>query len=174
MIIGVTGIAQAGKDTAANYLVSNYGFTRLAFADKLKELSYLVNPELHEAVDAVGWEDTKKIPVFRRFLQDVGHNARTVFGENFWVDQVLPRDEEFAEEHGDVVFTDMRYRNEFDRVDWHGGWTVRITRPGLQAPNNHITETEHLQFPTDFDVTNDSFVNLYRQLDTIITEVSDV
>ena len=38
MIIGLTGYAQAGKDSVANSLVQNYGYTRVAFADKIKEL----------------------------------------------------------------------------------------------------------------------------------------
>jgi Deoxynucleotide monophosphate kinase len=171
LIIGLTGLAQSGKDTAAQYLIDNYDFTRLAFADKLKELGYLINPELREAVDVVGWEAAKKIPVFRRFLQDLGHNARVVFGDDFWVDQVLPRYDEFAEEHGNVVFTDMRYPNEFERINWHGGWTVRINRPGVQAPNNHITETAHLGISTTFEIVNETFDGLYNQLDAIVQEI---
>lgn len=38
MIIGVAGQKKHGKDTVANYLVKNYGYTQRAFADNLKEL----------------------------------------------------------------------------------------------------------------------------------------
>jgi|ERR1044072_2131258 hypothetical protein len=173
MIIGLCGLAQAGKDTAAQHLIDNYGFQRLAFADKLKDLSYLINPELHEAVDAVGWEATKKIPVFRRFLQDLGHSARLVFGDDFWVDQVLPQYDEFVEDIGNIVVTDMRYANEFHRVEWHQGWTVRIIRPGLKAPNNHVTETQHLDIKTSFEVINDSFESFYKQLDDVVFAIQE-
>ena len=44
MIIGLTGYAQSGKDTLANILVENYGYTRVAFADKIREFLYEVNP----------------------------------------------------------------------------------------------------------------------------------
>ena len=37
MIIGLTGYKGSGKDTAASHLVEKYGFTRVAFADKLKK-----------------------------------------------------------------------------------------------------------------------------------------
>lgn len=174
MIIGITGLAQAGKDTAAQYLVENYGFNRRAFADKLKEFCYLINPELREAVDAVGWEQAKKIPVFRRFLQDVGHNARVVFGSDFWVDQILDKSdlEDIMDES--IVITDMRYQNEFDRVNWFEGWTIRINRPGLELVNNHVTETQHLNIPVSYQVRNGTLDELYLQLDTIMEEIHEV
>jgi hypothetical protein len=173
MIIGITGLAQSGKDTAANYLIKNYGFTRKAFADKLKEFCYLINPELNEAVDSVGWEAAKRIPVFRRFLQDVGHNARATFGTDFWVDQVLNK--KMADDLIDqsIVITDMRYQNEFDRVNWYEGWTIRIIRPGLELVNNHVTETQHLNIPVSFTVTNDTLDHLYQQLDEIMIAIHE-
>lgn len=168
-IIGITGLAQAGKDTAAEYLIENYGFTRKAFADRLKDFCYLINPELREAVDAVGWESAKRIPVFRRFLQDVGHNARVVFGSDFWVDQVLEKHDGPIEEN--LVFTDMRYPNEFDRINWFEGWTVRITRPGLGLINDHVTETQHLKIPVAFEIVNETLDGLHLQLDALVEEI---
>lgn len=38
MIIGISGLAGSGKDTAANYLVDDHGFVRVALADKLKRV----------------------------------------------------------------------------------------------------------------------------------------
>ena len=42
MIIGLAGKAGAGKDTAAEFLVSTYGFRQLALADNLKTLCKFV------------------------------------------------------------------------------------------------------------------------------------
>jgi hypothetical protein len=174
MIIGLTGLAQAGKDTAAKYLVENYGFTRRAFADKLKQFCYFINPELREAVDSVGWESAKRIPVFRRFLQDVGHNARVIFGDDFWVDQILSKTDSEDIEDQNIVITDMRYANEFNRVNWFEGWTIRVNRPGLELVNNHVTETQHLNIPVSFQVVNETLEGLYIQLDGIMDEIFDV
>lgn len=174
MILGITGLAQSGKDTCASYLIDAYGFQRKAFADKVKEFSYLINSELREAVDAVGWEATKKIPTYRRFLQDVGHNARLTFDSNFWVDQALGyHDSTLYDGNNKFVVSDARYSNEFDRVWWLGGKMVRVTRPGLGMVNNHVTETQHLLIPVDYEVINDgSLEKLYRQLDKIMEELS--
>jgi len=37
MVIGFTGRKGTGKDTAAQYFVGKYGFTKVAYADVLKE-----------------------------------------------------------------------------------------------------------------------------------------
>lgn len=43
-IIGLSGYARSGKDEAAKILVEEYGFTRVAFADKLRDVLYALNP----------------------------------------------------------------------------------------------------------------------------------
>ena len=44
MIIGLSGYAQAGKDTVAQMLVEDYGYTRLGFADIIKKACYYLDP----------------------------------------------------------------------------------------------------------------------------------
>jgi hypothetical protein len=44
LIIGFTGEAQAGKDTAASLLTGKFGFRRIAFADTMREMLYRLNP----------------------------------------------------------------------------------------------------------------------------------
>ena len=41
-IIGVSGQANSGKDTIADYLISKHGFVRVALADPIKRFGYLV------------------------------------------------------------------------------------------------------------------------------------
>lgn len=43
-MLGITGIAQSGKDTVADFLVREYGFTKLAFAEPLRRSLFAVNP----------------------------------------------------------------------------------------------------------------------------------
>lgn len=50
-IIGLSGYARSGKDAAAKVLVEEFGFTRVAFADKLRDFLYALNPivDIHKA-----------------------------------------------------------------------------------------------------------------------------
>jgi cytidylate kinase len=82
MIIGLTGYAQSGKDTVAKILVENYGYTRVAFADKIREFLYETNPMydsiagepvfVKAKVDRDGWEVAKQSPHIRH-KDDEGH-----------------------------------------------------------------------------------------------------
>jgi len=39
MIIGISGLANSGKDTAADFLVGRYGFAKTSFADPMKNIA---------------------------------------------------------------------------------------------------------------------------------------
>ena len=45
-LIGLSGMKRSGKDSTAEILQRNYGFSRLAFADKLREALLALNPSV--------------------------------------------------------------------------------------------------------------------------------
>ena len=165
MIIGLTGYAQSGKDTVANVLVERYGFTRLAFADKIREYLYETNPMydsivgeplfVRAKVDRDGWEEAKKSPHIRRLLQTSGVAARKLFGEDFWVKQAL-KDIEFG---GDYVIADVRFENEADAIKSTGGQIWRSKRLGVDPVNGHISETQMDGYPVDQIFVNNTTVD---------------
>jgi len=177
MIIGLSGYAQTGKDTVANYLVKNYGFVKVSFADPIREALYKLNPyvrvgdmpptSLSVAVDHMGWEDVK---VFssdtRELLQRMGTEVgREMFGQDFWVNQGLLR----AKEHERVVFADTRYLNEADAIKSNGGQVWRITKTGSSPVNGHSSETALDNYAFDWAVRNDgSLDNLHTFVDLIM------
>src|SRR5690625_803325 len=101
MIIGFTGKAHSGTDTAAEILIKS-GWVRKGFADKLRDMALVINPiigcsdmlgeceeyRLQQIVEAVGWEQAKNgHREIRRFLQVLGTDAvRNMVDENVWVD----------------------------------------------------------------------------------------
>ncbi len=155
MIIGLTGYAQSGKDTVAKILVENYGYTRIAFADKIRDFLYETNPMfdaiagepmfVKNKVDRDGWEEAKKSPHIRRLLQNSGVAARKLFGEDFWVKQAL-KDIKFGENY---VLADVRFENEADEIKFTGGQIWRIKRLGIEPVNSHLSETQMDGYPVD-------------------------
>jgi len=163
MIIGLSGYAQSGKDTVAEYLVNNHGYTRVAFADAVRDFAYDINPlvdfseydgltNLQDLVDTQGWDKAKQHPTVRKILQNVGLSARARFGESFWINIALNK----VSFTGNFVITDVRFKNEasvIKRRDYAQVW--RIERPGVGPVNNHISELDMDDWDFDCRFIND-------------------
>lgn len=146
--IGLIGKARSGKDSAAAHLVATLSYTRLAFADPLKELALRVNPivaaygapaqrpgpadwytRLGDVVNSIGWERAKdEYPEVRRILQHIGQAQREI-DEDFWLRELLRKVKAAADWRMPVVVTDVRYRNEAESLRRVGFQLVRIIRP---------------------------------------------
>lgn len=162
MLIAFNGYAGSGKDTAAEYLASRYGFQIRSFAAKLKDLAIAANPivnpssdlnapwTLQEVIRETGSLEAakRKYPEVRGFLQRLGTaGVREHFGTDFWVDQILPIHHGWGPEKGfpswlpgRMAISDCRFPNEADRVKLLGGVIVRIERDGVGPANNHASE----------------------------------
>jgi len=170
VMIGLTGYAQVGKDTTANILVEGYGFTRIAFADALRDVLYAINPEiglgnppkhwmpLRDLVAEVGCWDVVKVahPMVRELLQRCGTEAgRAILGENVWVDAALRK----VKPGGKYVFSDVRFPNEVAAIRKAGGQLWRIMRPGYGPVNDHSSETAVDDVEADGVIVNDGTIS---------------
>lgn len=167
MIIGLMGYAQSGKDSVAEILVNDFGYIRFAFADKVRELLYEMNPNfrdtlLQQAVDKYGWDEVKQDLAVRRMLQNLGVGARKIFGQNFWVNQVI---DQFKLEYSkNIVITDVRFTNEANAIKEKNGELWRIKRPGVEAVNSHFSETELNEYKVDQTLNNGGNLNELKSL----------
>ena len=183
MIIGLSGYARSGKDTVAEYLVEEHGFTRRAFADSIREALLQLDPHitidgthnisLASAVDKMGWEYLKDLsPDVRRLLQRMGTEVgRNLFGNNFWVDLLIKN---ATEASTNIVVTDVRFTNEAEAIRSWGGEVWRINRPGTEPVNTHASETELDDYPNfSLIINNDSTPEeLFSELTPIFEEIS--
>jgi len=163
-VIGLMGYAQVGKDTLAQELVTKHGFTRIAFADNLRDCLYALNPivilnvdttaiRVQDLVNAVGWDEAKvRYPEIRALLQRLGTEVgREILGNDIWVDTALAK----VKPGGKYVITDMRFPNELAAVVKLGGKTVRILREGYGPVNDHWSETALDGYDADVTLIND-------------------
>lgn len=181
MIIGLSGYARSGKDTAAEHLVSTYDFTQHSFAASMKEAMYRLNPIVHtdaigpirykSLVDVYGLDKTKeKYPEVRRLLQVFGTEVgRNMFGENFWVELVLNNLRSFH-----TVISDVRFTNEADAIKKQGGQIWRINREGIGPVTGHSSEIDLDDYSFDAVINNNSDINgLKKQVDLAIGEIKN-
>jgi hypothetical protein len=137
--VGLSGYAKSGKDTVAAFLVAEYGYRRIAFADRLKNFVLALFPSVAEAMNEVGgdWEKAKEDPEVRRMLQAVGESARTHIDPDVWINAALGS----VGNDDRIVVSDMRFPNEADALAAIGATLFRIERPGTKPVNNHVSET---------------------------------
>lgn len=138
--VGLSGYARSGKDTVAAFLVAEYGYRQICFADRLKSFVVALFPSVAEVVNDAGgdWEKAKEDPEVRRMLQGVGEAARIHIDPNVWITAALIRSVGKDER---IVVSDMRFPNEADALAARGGTLFRIERPGTKPINNHVSET---------------------------------
>jgi len=149
IIIGLVGHARTGKDTVAERLVNQHGFTRFALADAVRHMAgRICGPALNGGgppytPEWLGyWEKAKDdFPeLTRRALQDTGMAARKIMGEDIWI-KVLERRMAEQPELKRVVITDIRFVNEAEWLSTKpGGQVWEVRRPGVVAINGHAAE----------------------------------
>lgn len=150
MLIGLTGKAGSGKDSAGQYMVFNekYNFKRYAFADCLKKnLSRITGipgnyfydrDKKEEVLEAWG-----KSP--RELAQLFGTEVARYLHPDIWIRAL---ENEMGHRVGgirnstfDTVITDVRFENEADWIRSNGGHVVHVHRDvdPIEA-SDHITE----------------------------------
>lgn len=199
IIIALTGPAGAGKDTVADFLVEHHGYTKLAFADALRDE---VGRAFDISVKLLTQRETKEHPMSALALQrcmDQGFMARVAIGkswstprsprqimqwwgteyrraqdQHYWVDAFMTR---LIKEHQQgnyrFVVTDVRRANEAELLRELGGSLLQITRPGFEPqPGAHSTETTGAEFAPDHQLVNDrSIAHLHKQAYALLTKV---
>lgn len=156
VIIGLTGYARVGKDTAAEFIHKSFGYSRRAFADPLRQMAERIDPLVHrggpfntngvrytEALDIYGYEQAKDLyPEVREFLKGLGNAAREILDKDIWVKACLNSLPRYS------VVSDVRFINEAERLRlWakrHDGdaLIVRISRPGYKQESDFEREVD--------------------------------
>ena len=145
MIIGIVGFAGSGKGTVGDILVNDHDFTKLSFADAVKDATSAIFGWPRELLEG----DTGNSRKFRetkdefwstRFgydftprlaLQLMGTEAgRNVFHEDLWIHTMEKRikykqEWEFED---NFVIPDVRFPNEITAIREMGGFIVRVVR----------------------------------------------
>lgn len=183
MIIGISGKAGSGKDTAAKMLEVLYANPNISyedfvnkryknfadiqivhFADSLKETA--------QVLFRIGeWEtntqEGKKTTInwigktVRELLQGIGQGLRDAIDPNLWVKILFANTEGWS----NYIIADVRYPNEVYAIKERNGILIRIDRKGAGA-GNHSSETA-LDDYKDWDVhieNNGSIEDLFEAM----------
>lgn len=168
--IGIMGAMRSGKDSLAAALVENHGYTKLAFADPIRDAMYDLNPRIRGFADAEsgptnftyrwlmnyhGYEVAKdRYPETRRMLQRYGMFLRENVDANIWVNHLLRRAYYNVPAGDPIVVPDVRFVNEADALKSAGFLLVRMIRPGVRPISGHVSEVSAKDIPVDTTIVN--------------------
>lgn len=177
-LIGLSGLAGAGKDTAADRLCDQHGFERYAFAEPLRTMVHALLVEIGIDYDCLFDRTRKERPLPhldaspRQLLQILGMACREQRDSQFWVRATamalglhdLPNS---APVHDRIVLTDVRFPEEAAWIKSFGGVIVRIERDGAGLTGStgaHISEHQHIK--SSWRITNNGTVaELHEHID---------
>lgn len=172
-IIAFTGLAGAGKSTAAMRLVHRHKFERVRFAGPLKAMMAAIGLN---AIEIDG--SSKEMPCDllggktpRYAMQTIGNEwGRELIGPDLWVNAWRAAVEKLPA-GVPVVVDDCRYPNEAATIQAMGGIIVRIERPGAGTASTHVSEQHVLPAAVTLHNTI-SEKNLLEQVDRLILDLS--
>jgi hypothetical protein len=154
------GPMSCGKTTCADYLVNNYGYTKLSLASKLKAIAY----ELY----GVNGKDGDN----RRVIQELGDKLRSFDDDVFTKWLLATVKEKYA--YNKVVIDDLRLPREAALLRKNGFYLVQVQCPDevrlgrIQAlyprlpaaPQSHGTEVAWSQIPPHTVVKSETAADL--------------
>lgn len=185
-LLGLAGLAGAGKDTVADLLVEKHGWRRLAFADALRAVLAATDPivdapcggafeleplRLSHELHILPWDTVKRAPEVRALLQRLGVAVRDHVDPDAWINVV--RDQIHHARHDKVpgvVVTDVRFDNEVDLVRSYGGAVAVVRRPG-HDPGDWLTEHSSEQLALRPDHEFDAVLRNDRTIEHLAGQV---
>lgn len=128
MIIGISGVAGAGKDTVADFLVRDHGFVKVALADPLKRIAQ----EVFRFTDEQLWGGSnKRDEQDKRYLRPRGRGIVTRYSE--------------GSEPYEALYLTPRYAlqqlgTEWGRNCYENVWVDYALRVAKELLSNHLRE----------------------------------
>jgi len=183
MIIGICGLIGSGKGTVADFLVEHQGFTKISFADKLKdgvasvfgwerEMLEGKTPESRawrEKVDPYWSTETGNPITPRLVLQLFGTDCmRNGFYDGVWVSFVKKKIIDNPDTN--FVIPDVRFENEVEVIKGMGGkvwcvkrgpdplWFRQYQDIGLEPTDVHPSEWRWAKAHFDFNIYNEGTI----------------
>lgn len=167
-----------GKDTIIKFMIDILRpkmrasrIVKRGFADRVYDVCYLLYKwagmqtrayyEDHPYAKANLLKNGKTV---RQLLIEVGTPVMRAYDEQVWINAALSDDD-----FDILLINDCRFPNEFEAVKNLGGTTIRVTRPGLEAPTD-VADTalngyeeqwdEHIENNGDLNALYDAAVSL--------------
>lgn len=167
-VIAICGLKQSGKDTIADFLVSQYGYKKVRIAETLKEMCTMlfglnqdqIEGSMKDQVDTRWGVSPRQIMQFfgTEVMQYQIQHLIPNTGRTFWIKSLLER---HAHE-STIVISDLRFIHEWEMIKQKYGQNaliLKVVNPRtLNEDDKHVSEQEWLDIPAEREIVNDSTI----------------
>jgi len=166
-IIGISGAAQCGKDTAADHILSKRpAYQKTSFADPIKTMIRagfgLTDAQLYGTKKDIVDQFYGCSP--RHMMQTLGTEyGRHQINQNIWV---LAMQHHLEQLGGTFIIPDIRFENEAKFVREHGVLIHIVGRDNNIKESGHISEAGIETHANDYHIMNDKDLPFF--LDEVI------
>jgi len=177
-LIGLTGPAGSGKDTAARYLEQAHGYRIVSFAAPIRAM---LGGLLGYVGEHSGWmteRELKEQPIpgigrsYRELAQTLGTEwGRNVLGTEFWLDLLATHCTRRGGTH--FVVTDVRFPNELQLLRAADGVIWQLLRHGIGPVRDHVSESALGAAEPDACLLNSGTAEqLHERIEALLAEPS--
>ena len=185
--VAVVGEFASGKTTLANALIETYGFKRVSFAGRLKEIAAKVYGQgapvektKEYEVFPLDWDDSGTLSG-REILQRLGQSVKEL-DRLFWVRWLMNDIDGGAYGDGPFVTDDCRFTYEADALRERGFLIVRVMTPSkvrmqrYEMTYGRMPTMQEMTHPSETEVANiewDILLDGTRTVAELAAEVYD-
>ena len=178
-IIGICGRKRCGKDTVAEFLSREYGYSNKKISQDLKKVIQLLFGFTDDQIesDAKDAMDEKWCVTPRRTMQFFGTEIMQYkiqeilpnIGKRFWIESFVKK--HINNEH-QIVISDLRFLHEYEELKKHNVFIIKVERTLAEtASDEHISEMEYLKIPVDACIGNNGTIeDLYEKIRSLFSQ----
>ena len=175
-IIAICGYKQTGKDTIANHLVNEYGYTHYKITNKLRDVIQLLfdlnNNDYEKNKEVINdkWGITPRkmmqfigTDLFQYKIQELLPNI----DRKFWIKTLLTDElvNKINNENFKIVISDLRFIHEYTELLNFDIKVLKVTNNRITHNDTHISENEFLQIPYNYEIKNNTDLkDLYEEI----------
>lgn len=154
-IIGLSGKAKSGKDSAASIIIEHFPqYIHAASSENVRRVVAIITGttlEFNRTEEGKMTTPKGYNVTLGRMQQLIGQGMRDIIHEDVWISSTL-------NDHKDdfVIITDVRYRNEVENIREAGGIVIRLQR------------TCELDDGRDMNHSSEIALDKYSDFDTVI------
>jgi dephospho-CoA kinase len=177
-IIAICGKKRSGKDMISNYISSKYNYTNKKISEDLKAIIKIlfnfndsqIETDEKDVIDPLWGIKPRQSMQFlgTEIMQFKIQELLPKVQRKFWITSFINKN--IINNQQKIIISDLRFLHEFEELKKFNAFIIRVERNqnNSSSCDEHISEKEYLQIPTDIVIQNDGTIkDLYNKINEL-------